>query len=145
MLCCLSACHLASLQKPGTGTTTVQRGRASVLDGVLTANAQRPPSKTSGGESSTAEQAVHWESEGELGHSTLFLSLTSSACVSLIISSSLSGSSPGNRTQTGTWCWQQVVDTPRFSAVYLSAVNTAASVVCSHLLNFRNSVTCILT
>lgn len=62
MLCCLTACYLAALQKPRTGTTTVHWGRASALDSILTANTEQPPYKPTGGESSTAEQPVHWES-----------------------------------------------------------------------------------
>lgn len=67
---------------------------------------------------------------GELGHQTLFFPLTSSACVSLIISFSLSGYCLGNKTQTGTWCWQQMTDTPRSSAtIYLLTVNTVVTAV----------------
>lgn len=67
---------------------------------------------------------------GELGHQTLFFPLTSSACVSLIISFSLSGYRLGNKTQTGTRCWQQMTDTPRSSAtIYLLTVNTVVTAV----------------
>lgn len=80
---------------------------------------------------------------GELGHSTLFLSLTSSACVSLIISFSLSGSK--HRLERGAGNkWRTLPDSLLFIS-QLSTVNNIISVVFTHLLCFRNSVACILT
>lgn len=140
MLRCLTACYLAALQKPRSGTTTVHWGRASALDSILTANTQQPPYKPTGGESSTAEQPVHWESVGRTGPlDSVPLSDFLCMCLSHFIFSLWI------QTQTGTWCWQQVADPSRVSAVYLSAVTTVISVAFSHLRYFRNSVACIST
>lgn len=124
--------HWNNSSPPRTSVGLWKRKKASWQP---TRSDQQPPTKTKGGESSAAEQPVHRESVGRTGPLSLSLSLTSSACVSLIISFSLSRRSPGNRTQTGTWCWQQVADTPRFSAVLSlgSRVLTRLSVSCFHI------------
>lgn len=106
-----------------------------MLDCILTLNNSLLPSKT-------VEGRVHLQSGLSTGTQwgtgpldSIFPSHFLCMCLSHYFIFSLSEHSLGNKMQTGTWCWQQVTDTPKSSAVYLSAVNTGSvRVNFSHLL-----------
>lgn len=133
MRCCLTHRQLANLQEPtnwdnmSAAEDERLRWTTSWESGQSYSHYQPKPAR---GESSTAEQAVRWDSVGSSAPRSHFLCLCFSHCFTLCVRLWVD-------KLWGAWRLQQVVDTPRFLLLFISPFSQLLSCSFKHVMHLR--------